>query len=70
MLELLLSKCANPSPKDIFGKTPLHMAAASGSMECVKALVDTAPLHINNTDDTNTTPLHEAAIGGYRSVVR
>lgn len=68
MLELLLSKYATPSPKDIFGKTPLHMAAANGSMECVKALVDAAPLHINERDDTNMTPLHEAAMEGFRSV--
>ena len=69
MLELLLSKYADATPKDIFGKTPLHMAAASGSMECVKALVHAAPLHISDTDDTNTIPLHEAAMGGFRSVL-
>jgi len=66
MLQFILRKSSDPHPRDIFDKTPLHMAAENGHIDCVKALAETSPLHVNDNDDTNTTPLHEAAKKGNR----
>ncbi|KAK3742095.1 hypothetical protein QZH41_017551, partial [Actinostola sp. cb2023] len=75
LLEFLLSKkrkkdIGKACPKDIFEKTPLHMAAENGDIDCVKALAEANPLNISDTDDTNTTPLHEAAKKGHRNVCK
>jgi len=66
MLQFILSKCSNPFPKDIMDKTPLHLAAENGRIDCVKSLVETGPLHINDADIASNTPLHEAARMGHK----
>lgn len=50
------------------GHTPLHLAAAHGHVEVVRALIDTgAPVNIQV--DCDDTPLHLAAAGGHVDVM-
>lgn len=64
MLQLILSKSSNAHPKDISYKTPLHLAAKNGNVDCLKALAEIDPFHVNDADINNITPLHEAAKKG------
>jgi len=66
MLQFILSKTLNHHPKDILEKTPLHLAAENGRIDCVKSPVETGPLHINDADITSNTPLHAAARIGHK----
>jgi cytohesin len=54
--------------RDVDGRTPLHQAAYSGDVPCVKILVDRGA-DINGADDRGTRPLHVAARLGHWEVL-
>lgn len=58
---------ASPRIKDGQGQTPLHRAAAIGSLPLVKLLID-AKAPLNTTDRTGFTPLHHAMAEGNADV--
>lgn len=69
VVEVLLRHRANAMAKDRQWQTPLHVAAASNSVDCVAALKG----HIRNanlTDRLGRTPLHYAAVAGHVDVVK
>jgi len=51
------------------GATPLHLAAASGDVDCVQALLR-AGCSVSSPANNGATPLHWAAGGGHTVVVR
>jgi len=54
------------SLSDTDGDTPLHIAAAQGRLEMVKALLDAGARELG--DSAGWTPLHRAALGGKADV--
>ncbi|EJF64724.1 ankyrin, partial [Dichomitus squalens LYAD-421 SS1] len=51
------------------GRTPLHWAASSGSVDIVRFLID-QKADVNRGDSGGWTPLHIASSGGFDDVVR
>ncbi|CAL1716125.1 unnamed protein product [Somion occarium] len=54
---------------DSDGRTPLHWAASSGSLEIVRFLID-QKAEVDPTDHSGWTPLHIAVSAGHEDVVR
>ena len=46
------------------GNTALHEAARTGSMECMRILLDVGKANVNAKKNLSNTPLHSAALGG------
>jgi ankyrin repeat protein len=68
---LLLQGSADPNPRDILGRVPLHRVSQGGqlvaeqsSLEIVWLLTNSGA-NVNTTDNDGCTPLHAAAQGGY-----
>lgn len=60
-IELLLSAGLSPKTRDQHGRTPLHLAAARGSAQCVAFLCVVARSTVESRDKvTGDTPLHFA----------
>ncbi|CAI5448043.1 unnamed protein product [Caenorhabditis angaria] len=55
---------------DIRGTPPLWAAAAAGHMEIVKELVENAKANINQTTESNSTPLRGACYDGHFEIVK
>ncbi|XP_032238212.2 transient receptor potential cation channel subfamily A member 1 [Nematostella vectensis] len=70
MIKLLLAHGAHLGPRDVFGRTPLHMAAEHGNESCFSTLINDAPADINVADDSGSTPLHLAAAKGHRKLCK
>lgn len=65
-VELLLSAGLSPKTKDRSGRTPLHLAAAQGSAECVSLLCAVARSTVVSRDRaTGDTPVHFAVRARY-----
>ncbi|PFH45588.1 hypothetical protein AMATHDRAFT_8954 [Amanita thiersii Skay4041] len=70
----LLRTLVNEDPKrvnavDEDGRTPLHWAASSGSIEMMRLLID-QNAEVDKPDNSRWTPLHIAASAGREDVVR
>ncbi|XP_049851473.1 glutamate dehydrogenase 2-like [Schistocerca gregaria] len=55
--------------RDYDSRTPLHLSASNGYLDCVKLLVETDPTMINSKDRWNHTPLMDALDAGHELVV-
>eukprot|EP00026_Physarum_polycephalum_P007239 Phypoly_transcript_07297.p1 GENE.Phypoly_transcript_07297~~Phypoly_transcript_07297.p1 ORF type:complete len:550 (+),score=72.44 Phypoly_transcript_07297:113-1651(+) len=62
LVELLLSKGANPNALDLNNATPLHLAASSDSIEVVEILAKVSNLNAPNS--FGASPLHDAVFQG------
>ncbi|CAF3400425.1 unnamed protein product [Rotaria socialis] len=60
IVDLLLSKHADPSAKRADGQTPIHLCAKTDSIEILEKLIQ-AGGDINDVDNENETILHKAA---------
>ena len=55
---------------DKFGATPVHYAARTGKIDCLKWLVEVAGLKANKSADNGATPVHDAAATGQLECLR
>lgn len=70
LLRSLLSQDPNLlNARDVDGRTPLHWAATSGSLEIVRHLLD-HHAEVDLPDSASWTPLHIAASAGHEDIVR
>jgi len=69
IVELLLSKNAEPSAKREDGQTSIHLCAKSDLVEILEKLIN-AGGDINDVDDENETILHKAAAHNKENVLR
>ena len=69
IVDLLLSKNADPSAKREDGQTPIHLCAKSDSVEILEKLVE-AKGDINDADVGAETILHKAASHNKENVLR
>jgi ankyrin repeat protein len=67
VIQLLAAHKSDINAKDSSGRTPMHVAAASGKIEVVKWLLG-HQANINARDNNGRTPLYMATAGGHRSV--
>ena len=65
----LLERNANATKKNDAGETPLHAAAAVGSIECVRLLLAVRGVSALARDNLGRMPLHAAAANGHARVV-
>jgi len=65
-LHCLLKLGGSPSKGDYDQRTPLHLAAGSGSLECVKLLVEAGATLTQ--DRFGCLPVHDAVRGGHKEV--
>ena len=65
ILNALLAKSERFSFRDENQETPLHLAASSGIVENVAALVQLSA-GLNERDDQGRAPLHKAVANGHR----
>jgi glutamate dehydrogenase len=65
-LKTLIGKGSSPSLGDYDQRTPLHLAACAGSMECVKFLVDSGATLTQ--DRFGCLPIHDAVRSGHKEV--
>ncbi|MDG7052918.1 MAG: ankyrin repeat domain-containing protein, partial [Wolbachia endosymbiont of Alcedoecus sp.] len=71
IVKFLLDKNANIKAKDVYGNTPLHVAAQYDSkLEIVKFLLDKNASGINDVNNNSSTPLHLAIQGNKPSTVK
>jgi hypothetical protein len=68
VVELLLSRGANPNARKANGVTPLHVAAGMGRREIVELLLASGA-DLNAKDNYGRTPLSVARFRGYRQIV-
>ncbi|WP_264707971.1 ankyrin repeat domain-containing protein [Wolbachia endosymbiont (group B) of Agriphila straminella] len=71
IVKFLLDKNANIKAKDVYGNTPLHVAAQYDSkLEIVEFLLDRNASGINDVNNNGSTPLHLAIQGNKPSTVK
>ena len=69
VVEVLLSNKADTNARDKTWQTPLHIAAAFNSYECVELLLQVST-NVNVSDRTGQTPLHLACFYGHDQVAQ
>ncbi|CAF3449980.1 unnamed protein product [Rotaria sp. Silwood1] len=69
IVELLLSKNAEPSAKRKDGQTPIHLCAKTDSVEILEKLIQAGGV-INDLDNQQETILHKAALHNRENVLR
>lgn len=57
ILKVFIKLGARVDQADIFGQTPLHLAAQEDSMACLKALLSKPAISVNEMNDKGCTPL-------------
>ena len=50
---------------DIQHNSPLHLAAANGSIDCIETLLGCEGICTDKKNDKNKTPMHMAAENGH-----
>lgn len=65
---ILLNNSADTCARDRLWQTPLHIAAACNSLECVSYLLDRIQ-NPNVTDRSGRTALHHAVLNGHNDIV-
>ncbi|MGL9761743.1 MAG: ankyrin repeat domain-containing protein [Wolbachia sp.] len=71
IVKFLFDKNANIKAKDVYGNTPLHVAAQYDSkLEIVEFLLDKNASSINDVNNNGSTPLHIAIQGNKPSTVK
>jgi len=65
----LLDRGADVNARDVFDRTPLHLAAAFGHLDVAKLLLDRGA-DIDARESDGWTPLHYAAVNGRLDVAR
>lgn len=68
-MKLLLKARADTDSTNNEGRTPLHIAAYWGNVECVQLLLEVAA-DPNTTDESGNTPLSDAENRGHKEVLR
>lgn len=69
-LEMLLEAKVEKDCKDLYGNTPLILAANNGSVECVNLLLKHYKENIDSTNKRGYTALMHAAEGGHKECVK
>lgn len=70
IIRLLIEYGFNVNARERFGRTPLHVAAASGYQEVVTMLLSHRDIEVNAQDCHGETAMHEAAKKGYLAVLQ
>ena len=70
VIRWLKSKSCDLHAQDFYGCTPLHTAAGSNNIECVKYLVQEYNAKVNAVAIDGTTPVYLAASKGYSDMIR
>jgi ankyrin repeat protein len=68
LADAFISRRSNAQKKGELGNTLLHTAAQQGDLAKVKVLLRNRPEWVNSANIFSITPLHYAAIGGYREI--
>ena len=63
---MLLEKNADVDLTDNYERTPIHEAAEHGMTKCVTLLGEHTPASVNYSEETGKSPLHLAAIKGFK----
>ncbi|GMP94648.1 hypothetical protein CsSME_00044030 [Camellia sinensis var. sinensis] len=69
LLHQLLKRGMDPNELDSNGRTPLHIAASKGSVECVLLLLDYGA-DPNRKDSEGNVPIWDAILGRHESVIK
>ncbi|KAF5938941.1 hypothetical protein HYC85_023200 [Camellia sinensis] len=69
LLHQLLKRGMDPNELDGNGRTPLHIAASKGSVECVLLLLDYGA-DPNRKDSEGNVPIWDAILGRHESVIK
>lgn len=70
LVKALLDAGADINLQDFHGRTAVHAACASRSIDCVLLLLDHGKIDIEKTDDGNSSILHTAAKMGHPTIVK
>jgi ankyrin repeat protein len=70
ILEMFLEQGANVEQCDEFGWRPIHLAAASGHVNCLQRLVESGATLQSPGTPGETKPLHLAARNGHSAMIR
>ena len=68
-VRLMLGSCADSDVADVYGQTPLHYAAQSGSAECIEHVLEESSPRIDALNAHWQTPVHLAARHGHVDVL-
>lgn len=71
LFQILLAHGADRNARDKSWQTPLHVAAANASLECIRLLFTPADslTNVNASDRNGHSPLHHAVYGGHFEVL-
>ncbi len=64
---MLVANGAGVNAKNMYGLSPLHLAAEEGHRELAELLLARGA-HVDAKDEYGSTPLHQAAHSGHRDV--
>jgi ankyrin repeat protein len=69
LLEGARQRAGRITPGDPRADHPIHLAAETGDLARVRALLDAEPALVSRGDRTGGTPLHRAVVGSARAVI-